>query len=122
MSSLLQAGVSSSLTEPVQVVRDTDLSPGQPLQASQPTGGLGVIGRRSVSDLGAIGDSLTASTVNAGGMHDQMYNLQMLESSFYKIPQPKDSERARSYIPVWVLDIFGLFYPFGFGCFWYVVK
>ncbi|KAJ4721227.1 CCR4-NOT transcription complex subunit 3 [Melia azedarach] len=93
------AGVSSSLTEPVQVVRDTDLSPGQPLQASQPTGGLGVIGRRSVSDLGAIGDSLTASTVNAGGMHDQMYNLQMLESSFYKIPQPKDSERARSYIP-----------------------
>lgn len=92
-------GVSASLTEPVQVVRDTDLSPGQPLQPSQPSGGLGVIGRRSVSDLGAIGDSLSGSTVSSGGMHDQMYNMQMLESAFYKLPQPKDSERARSYIP-----------------------
>ncbi|KAL9431477.1 hypothetical protein AB3S75_026628 [Citrus x aurantiifolia] len=92
-------GVSASLTEPAQVVRDTDLSPGQPLQSSQPSGGLGVIGRRSVSDLGAIGDSLSGATVSSGGMHDQMYNMQMLESAFYKLPQPKDSERARSYIP-----------------------
>ncbi|KAL5837518.1 hypothetical protein ACOSQ3_014687 [Xanthoceras sorbifolium] len=93
------AGVSGSLTEPTQVVRDTDLSPGQPLQSSQPSGGLGVIGRRSVSDLGAIGDSLSGSTVNSGGMHDQIYNLQMLESAYYKLPQPKDSERTRSYTP-----------------------
>lgn len=88
------------MTEPAQVVRDTDLSPGQPLQSSQSSGGLGVIGRRSVSDLGAIGDSLSGATVSSGGMHDQMYNMQMLESAFYKLPQPKDSERARSYIPV----------------------
>ncbi|XP_044499732.1 general negative regulator of transcription subunit 3-like isoform X2 [Mangifera indica] len=93
------AGVSGPLTEPVQVVRDVDLSPGQPLQSSQPSGGLGVIGRRSVSDLGAIGDNLNGSTVSYGAMHDQMYNLKMLESAFYKLPQPKDSERARSYIP-----------------------
>ncbi|KAK2638166.1 hypothetical protein Ddye_025961 [Dipteronia dyeriana] len=93
------AGVSGSLTEPTQVVRDTDLSPGQPLQSSQPSGGLGVIGRRSVSDLGAIGDSLSGPTVNSGGMHDQMYNMQMLESAYYKLPQPKDSERTRSYTP-----------------------
>ncbi|XP_059462361.1 uncharacterized protein LOC132191387 isoform X3 [Corylus avellana] len=93
------AGVSGSLTEPAQVPRDIDLSPGQPLQSNQPSGSLGVIGRRSVSDLGAIGDSLSGSTLNSGGMHDQSYNLQMLEAAYYKLPQPKDSERARSYTP-----------------------
>lgn len=92
------AAVSGSLTEPAQVIRDIDLSPGQPLPSNQSSSGLGVIGRRSVSDLGAIGDSLSGST-NTGGMHDQMYNLQMLEAAYYKIPQPKDSERARSYTP-----------------------
>ncbi|CAK7341369.1 unnamed protein product [Dovyalis caffra] len=93
------AGASSSLTESVQVPRDIDLSPGQPLQSSQPSGGLGVIGRRSVSDLGAIGDNLTGSAINSGAMHNQLYNLQMLEAAYHKLPQPKDSERARSYIP-----------------------
>ncbi|KAJ9695681.1 hypothetical protein PVL29_010917 [Vitis rotundifolia] len=93
------AGVSGSLTEPSQVPRDTDLSPGQPLQSNQPSGSLGVIGRRSISDLGAIGDTLSGSAVNSGGMHDQLYNLQMLEAAFYKLPQPKDSERARNYTP-----------------------
>ncbi|XP_048333386.2 general negative regulator of transcription subunit 3 isoform X3 [Ziziphus jujuba] len=93
------AGVSGSLTEPVQGPRDIDLSPGQPLQANQSSGSLGVIGRRSVSDLGAIGDNLTGSAANPGGMHDQLYNLQMLEAAYYKLPQPKDSERARSYTP-----------------------
>ncbi|KAI3993867.1 hypothetical protein MKX01_002880 [Papaver californicum] len=93
------AGVSSSLSEPAQTPRDIDLSPGQPLQSNQPSGSLGVIGRRSVSDLGAIGDSLSASTANSGGSHDQLYNLQMLEAAYYKLPQPKDSERARTYIP-----------------------
>lgn len=93
------AGVSGTLTEPAQVPRDTDLSPGQPLQANQSSGSLGVIGRRSVSDLGAIGDSIMASTVNSGGMHDQLYNLQMLDAAYYKLPQPRDSERARNYTP-----------------------
>ncbi|KAH1083533.1 hypothetical protein J1N35_023294 [Gossypium stocksii] len=92
------AAVSSSLTEPAQVIRDVDLSPGQPLQSNQSSSGLGVIGRRSVTDFGAIGDNLSGS-MNTGGMHDQLYNLQMLEAAYYKIPQPKDSERARSYTP-----------------------
>ncbi|KAK5786341.1 hypothetical protein PVK06_040977 [Gossypium arboreum] len=92
------AAVSGSLTEPAQVIRDVDLSPGQPLQSNQSSSGLGVIGRRSVTDFGAIGDNLSVS-MNTGGMHDQLYNLQMLEAAYYKIPQPKDSERARSYTP-----------------------
>ncbi|XP_022745693.1 general negative regulator of transcription subunit 3-like isoform X2 [Durio zibethinus] len=92
------AAVSGSLTEPAQVIRDIDLSPGQPLQTNQSSSGLGVIGRRSISDLGAIGDNLSGST-NSGGMHDQIYNLQMLQAAYYKIPQPKDSERARTYTP-----------------------
>ena len=97
---LLQAGAGSALTESSQMPRDIDLSPSQPLQSSQPSGSLGVIGRRSVADLGAIGDNLSVSPATSGGMHDQLYNLQMLESSFYKLPQPKDSERAKSYTPV----------------------
>lgn len=96
----MQGGVNGSIAEPSPRPRDIDLSPGQPLQSSQPSGSLGVIGRRSVADLGAIGDNLSASTANSGGMHDQLYNLQMLESAFYKLPQPKDSERAKSYTPV----------------------
>ncbi|MBA0701839.1 hypothetical protein Goari_000032, partial [Gossypium aridum] len=74
------AAVSGSLTEPARNIRDIDLSPGQPLQYNQSSSGLGVIGRRSVSDLGAIGDSLSGST-NSGGMHDQLYNMQMLEAA-----------------------------------------
>lgn len=89
-----------NLTESSQISRDIDLSPGQPLQSSQPSGSLGVIGRRSVADLGAIGDFISVSTPNSGGMHDQLYNLQMLESAFYRLPQPKDSERAKTYAPV----------------------
>lgn len=92
------AGV-GNLTESSQISRDIDLSPGQPLQSSQPSGSLGVIGRRSVADLGAIGDFISVSTPNSGGMHDQLYNLQMLESAFYRLPQPKDSERAKTYAP-----------------------
>lgn len=96
----MQGGVASSLAEQSQLPRDTDLSPGQPLQSNQPSGSLGVIGRRSVADLGAIGDGLSTPPANPGGMHDQSYNLQMLEAAFYKLPQPKDSERAKSYTPV----------------------
>lgn len=102
-----QATVASgSLPEPSQVMRETDLSPGQPLQPASSSTSLGVIGRRSVSDLGAIGDNISASTANSGGMHDQIYNLQMLEAAFYRLPQPKDSERAKTYIPVCILDLF----------------
>ncbi|XP_042480735.1 CCR4-NOT transcription complex subunit 3 isoform X2 [Macadamia integrifolia] len=93
------AGGSGSLIEPAQVHRDIDLSPGQPIQSNQPSVGLGVIGRRSVSDLGAIGDNLSGLIANSGGMHDHLYNLQMLEAAYYKLPQPKDSERPKSYIP-----------------------
>ncbi|XP_049358752.1 general negative regulator of transcription subunit 3 isoform X2 [Solanum verrucosum] len=92
-------GVTGSVAEASPRPRDTDLSPGQPLQSSQSSGSLGVIGRRSVADLGAIGDSLSASSANSSGMHDQLYNLQMLESAFHKLPLAKDSERAKSYTP-----------------------
>ncbi|KAA8519055.1 hypothetical protein F0562_016171 [Nyssa sinensis] len=92
-------GISGSSTDPTPLPRDADLSPGQPLHSNQPSGSLGVIGRRSISDLGAIGDNLSGSAVSSGGMHDQLYNLQMLESAYYKLPHPKDSERAKSYIP-----------------------
>ncbi|XP_038699463.1 general negative regulator of transcription subunit 3-like isoform X4 [Tripterygium wilfordii] len=92
-------GLSGSVADLPQVPRDIDLSPGQPLQSNQPSGGLGVIGRRSVADLGAIGDSLSASYASPGVVHDQMYNLKMLEAAYYKLPLPKDSERLRSYTP-----------------------
>jgi len=67
--------------------------------------GVGVIGRRSVSDLGAIGDNLTGTSASSG--HDQLYNMQMLEAAFHRLPQPKDSERAKTYIPVWVFERHG---------------
>ncbi|XP_057548239.1 general negative regulator of transcription subunit 3 isoform X2 [Amaranthus tricolor] len=91
-------GASGALAESAQLTRDTDLSPGQPLQTSQSSGSLGVIGRRSVSDLGAIGDSI-GGTANSGGGHDHYYTMQMLEAAYFKLPQPKDSERARTYTP-----------------------
>nr|XP_043631689.1 CCR4-NOT transcription complex subunit 3 isoform X2 [Erigeron canadensis] len=94
----MQSGASGSLTESVQATRDVDLSPGQPLQSNQ-SASLGVIGRRSLSDLGTIGDNLSGLAVSLGGTHDQQYNLQMLESAFYKLPQPRDSERTKTYTP-----------------------
>ncbi|KAF7819301.1 CCR4-NOT transcription complex subunit 3-like isoform X1 [Senna tora] len=93
------AGVSGSLSEPAQSSRDTDFSPGQPLQSNQSSGNLGVIGRRSVADLGAIGDNFGGTSVNSGVVRDQLFNLQMLEAAHYKLPQPKDSERPRTYTP-----------------------
>ncbi|WVZ14819.1 hypothetical protein V8G54_012385 [Vigna mungo] len=95
---MLQAGVPGSLTEPVQTSRGIDLSPGQPLQSNQRTGNLGVIGRNS-TDLGLVGDNFSAFTANSGGVRDQLYNLQMLEAAHLKLPQPKDSERPRTYTP-----------------------
>ncbi|KAG0548340.1 hypothetical protein BDA96_01G158400 [Sorghum bicolor] len=88
---------SAPAAESTQLPRDTDLSPGQPLQPGMSSSGVGVIGRRSVSDLGAIGDNLTGTSASSG--HDQLYNMQMLEAAFHRLPQPKDSERAKTYIP-----------------------
>ncbi|KAL9232979.1 hypothetical protein vseg_008028 [Gypsophila vaccaria] len=90
--------VSGPLVEPSQVARDIDLSPGQPLQSGQQSTSLGVIGRRSVSDLGAIGDSISG-TPSSGNAHDYQHNLQMLEAAYFKLPQPRDSERVKSYTP-----------------------
>ncbi|KAL5219071.1 hypothetical protein ABZP36_019755 [Zizania latifolia] len=88
---------SASMTEGTELSRDSDLSPGQPLQPGMSSSGVGVIGRRSASDLGAIGDNL--SVASASSVHDQHYNLQMLEAAYHKLPQPKDSERVKNYIP-----------------------
>lgn len=87
----------ASVAEGTQLSRDSDLSAGQPMQAGMPSSGVGVIGRRSVSDFGAIGDNLSGASVVSG--HDHLYNLQMLEAAYHRLPQPKDSERAKTYIP-----------------------
>ncbi|CAM8910569.1 unnamed protein product [Rhodiola kirilowii] len=88
---------SIGVSEPVLTSRDTDLSLGQPLQSNQQPANHGVIGRRNAADLGLTGDNL--SGLSSRAMHDQSYNLQMLDAAYYKLPQPKDSERSRSYIP-----------------------
>lgn len=96
----MQAGVSASLPESIQTSRDIDLSPGQPLQSNQHISNLGVIGRRNGVELGAIGDNFSGPSVSSGGLRDHLYNLQMLDAALSKIPQPKDSERPRTYTPV----------------------
>lgn len=99
----MQYGVSGGSVaelEQTQMPRDIELSPGQPFQSVQPSGSIGVIGRRLVPDLGTIGDNISVPITPAGPTHDQLYNLQMLEAAYHNLPQPKDSERARSYIPV----------------------
>ncbi|KAG6507346.1 hypothetical protein ZIOFF_032688 [Zingiber officinale] len=87
----------ASAAESSQLSRENEL--GQPLQAGQSSASLGVIGRRSALDLGAIGDNINGLAGNSGGMHDQIYNLQMLEAAYYKLPQSRDSERAKTYVP-----------------------
>ncbi|KAI5077480.1 hypothetical protein GOP47_0007304 [Adiantum capillus-veneris] len=68
---------------------------GQNVQSAQTSAsGPGVIGRRSGSDLGAIGDNLISTAPN-----DQLFNLQMLEAASHKMPLPQDSEQSRSYTP-----------------------
>uniref|UniRef100_A0A0D9VX03 NOT2/NOT3/NOT5 C-terminal domain-containing protein n=1 Tax=Leersia perrieri TaxID=77586 RepID=A0A0D9VX03_9ORYZ len=88
---------SASISEGTQLSRDPDLPAGQPLQPGMTSSGVGVIGRRSVSDLGAIGDNLSVASASTG--HDLLYNLQMLEAAYHRLPQPKDSERVKNYIP-----------------------
>ncbi|KAK3146580.1 hypothetical protein QOZ80_3BG0268310 [Eleusine coracana subsp. coracana] len=87
----------ASTAESTQLSRDTDLPSGQPMQHGMSSSGVGVIGRRSVSDLGAIGDNLTGTVASSN--HDHLYNMQMLKAAFHKLPQPKDSERAKNYVP-----------------------
>ncbi|KAG6503946.1 hypothetical protein ZIOFF_036270 [Zingiber officinale] len=90
----------ASAAESSQLSRENEMSLGQPLQAGQSSASLGVIGRRSALDLGAIGDNINGLAGNSGGMHDQIYNLQMLEAAYYKLPQSRDSERAKTYVPI----------------------
>ena len=71
------------------------------MPSSQVSAGPGIIGRRSTADLGAIGDNLINTAAN-----DQLYNLQMLDAAFHKIPLPKDSEQLRSYTPVWKYHVY----------------
>eukprot|EP00250_Pteridium_aquilinum_P011470 c20093_g1_i1 orf=171-2777(-) len=74
----------------------SNVEPGsQNVQSAQASAsGPGVIGRRSASDLGAIGDNLISTAPN-----DQLFNLQMLEAASHKMPLPQDSEQSRSYTP-----------------------
>lgn len=92
-------GGPGSLAELSQLSKDADLAPGQAVHSVQSSLGHGVIGRRSASDLGAIGDNLVGTIGSPGGVHDHHYSHQMLESSYHKLPQLKDSERLRSYVP-----------------------
>ncbi|XP_047335951.1 CCR4-NOT transcription complex subunit 3-like [Impatiens glandulifera] len=56
---------------------------------------------RDIDLLGVddIGDDLEGSTANSVIIHDTCYSLQMLEAAYHKIPQPKDSEREKVYVP-----------------------
>ncbi|CAK9273986.1 unnamed protein product [Sphagnum jensenii] len=96
-------GGPGTLAEFSQLSRDADFAPGQVVSSlqQQPSAGPGVIGRRSMSDLGAIGDNLSPALggVNASVQHDQLFNSQALEAAYRNLPLPKDSERPRSYIP-----------------------
>ncbi|KAG9148321.1 hypothetical protein Leryth_012262 [Lithospermum erythrorhizon] len=87
-----------SFTEASLLKRENDLTSGQSLQSSQPSGTLGVIPRRSVADL-ISNDNLGASVANSGVVHDNVYNLHMLEAALHKLPQPKDSDLSKSYTP-----------------------
>ncbi|KAH9540349.1 hypothetical protein CY35_14G000400 [Sphagnum magellanicum] len=99
----LQIGGPGTLAEFNHLSRDADFAPGQVVSSlQQRSPGPGLIGRRSMTDLGAIGDNLIPALGggNASGQHDQLFNSQALEAAYRKLPLPKDSERPRSYIPV----------------------
>jgi CCR4-NOT transcription complex subunit 3 len=99
----MQIGGPGTLAEFSQLSKDADFAPGQVVSSlQQHSPGPGLIGRRSMTDLGAIGDNLILALGggNASGQHDQLFNSQALEAAYCKLPLPKDSERPRSYIPV----------------------
>jgi hypothetical protein len=94
--STLQVGTPGSLADYSQQSRDADLAPGQQGHQLAPSMGPGVIGRRSMTDLGAIGDNLTT---NLGREHF-IAQHEALEHAYRNLPLPKDSERPKSYSPV----------------------
>jgi CCR4-NOT transcription complex subunit 3 len=100
----MQIGGPGTLAEFNQLSRDANFAPGQVVSSLHQCslGHPGLIGKRSMIDLGAIGDNLILALGggNASGQHDQLFNSQALEAAYRKLPLPKDSERPRSYIPV----------------------
>lgn len=102
--STLQVGTPGSLADYSQQSRDVDLAPGHSGLQLQSSIGPGVIGRRNISDLGAIGDSLspTLARENFAAQHEA------LELAYRHLPLPKDSERPKSYSPV--LDVNSLLF------------
>ncbi|KAH8972051.1 hypothetical protein BDL97_02G173800 [Sphagnum fallax] len=88
-------GGPGTLAEFSQLSRDADFAPGQVVSSlQQRSPGPGLIGRRSMTDLGAIGDNLIIALGggNPSGQHDQLFNSQALEAAYRKLPLPKDSE------------------------------
>lgn len=65
-----------SLAELSQLSRDANLN------LVQPSFGLGVIGHRRNSNLGAISDNFVGSIGNSGGAHNHIYNIQMLDVAY----------------------------------------
>jgi CCR4-NOT transcription complex subunit 3 len=91
----MQIGGPGTLAEFSQLSRDADFAPGQVVSSlQQRSPGPGLIRRRSMTDLGAIGDNLIPALGggNASGQHDQLFNSQALEAAYRKLPLPKDSE------------------------------
>jgi CCR4-NOT transcription complex subunit 3 len=94
--STLQVGTPGTLADYSQQSRDADLAPGQQSHHLQSSMNPGVIGRRSVTDLGAIGDNLTPAL----GREHFAAQHEALEHAYRNLPLPKDSERPKSYTPV----------------------
>ncbi|EFJ20408.1 hypothetical protein SELMODRAFT_109010 [Selaginella moellendorffii] len=90
-------GGPGTLAELSQLSRDADFTPGQQVPSTPTSSVPGVIGRKSNTELGAIGDNLSAASSSMA--HDSVYNLQMLEAAYRHLPLPKDSERPRNYTP-----------------------
>ena len=96
--STLQVGTPGTLADYSQQSRDADLAPGQQSHHLQSSMNPGVIGRRSVTDLGAIGDNLTPAL----GREHFVAQHEALEHAYRNLPLPKDSERPKSYTPVFI--------------------
>lgn len=91
----VSVGTPGSLADYSQQSRDADLAPGQQSHHPQSSMNPGVIGRRSVPDLGAIGDNIVPSL----GREHFVAQHEALEHAFRNLPLPKDSERPKSYTP-----------------------
>ncbi|KAK4740472.1 hypothetical protein SAY87_032353 [Trapa incisa] len=101
----------NSLDSPARASADhaVEQSAGQHSSSTQTSATFGVIGRRNMPDLGSVGEIPdSGSTTSSAGINDRSssvginnrsYNLKMLEAAYLKLPQPKDSERLRSYAP-----------------------